>query len=114
MTRSLQQVIACTDLASVYPSPLHWSAWPGVAGPCTVQPSKPGVYVTFMAARFPAVGRKSNSFPTPASKFMAPYLIKISIKSDSYEYWPSIHVLKKFDLFAIFKYLAGYLATVIV
>ena len=31
---------------------------------------------------------------------MAPYRIKILIKSDSYEYWPSIHVLKKFDLFA--------------
>ncbi len=35
---------------------------------------------------------------------MAPYRINISIKSDSYESWPSIHVLKKFELFAIFKY----------
>ena len=66
------------------------------------------------AARFPAAGRKNNPFPTPAGKFMAPYRIKILIKSDSYEYWPSIDVLKKFDLFAIFKYFDGYLVTVIV
>ncbi len=67
-----------------------------------------------MATRFPTAGRKKKTFPTPASKYMAPYQIKILIKSDSYEYWLSIHVLKKLDLFVIFKYFAGYLATVIV
>ncbi len=45
---------------------------------------------------------------------MAPCQIKILKKSDSYEYWPSIHVLKKFNFFVILKYFAGYLATVIV
>ncbi len=33
------------------------------------------------------------------------YWIEILIKSDSNAYWPSINVLKKCDLFAIFKYL---------
>ncbi len=78
------------------------------------QPSEPSIYLMLMATRFPAAGWKNNPFPTPASKSMAPYWIKISIQSDSYEYWPSIHVLKNLDLFAIFKYFAGYLAMVFV